>query len=254
MAKHKHSGLIKQWADGAIIQFLSHDNQWKDCLNNNPTWRDAETYRVKIPQWQQELIDHIKQGGEVEYAFHGTRWEKAEALHWHVEQATSDYDWAPQACYRKKLKKWQQDLINKVKLGKIIEYKDNAGVWRDAKSLMHNVMYGSLENYNWKQEYRVKLEPWQQDLINYIKLGKVVEVKGKTWQPADDLVRSLMTNKTYEWKSKDCYRKKPESRFVYAYEAQDGHYYMSSRLLTTTEATEFFAKLKIENYQQLQTI
>lgn len=149
--KHKHSGLIKKWADGAIIQFLSHDNQWKDCLNNNPTWREAETYRVKP-----------------------------------------------------------------------------------------------------------SLEPWQEALVEAIKNGKQVEYStGYGWEPADLLVSFLLIGRSldkYSWYTQDCYRVKPESRFVYAYEAQDGHYYMSSRLLTTTEATEFFAKLKIENYQQLQTI
>lgn len=201
MTEHKHKRLILAWANGGHIQYLQEGTStWVDCVDNHPSWMPDTEYRVKLPDWQQELVDHIHQGGEVEYAFCGTQWATAEALHWHVEQNTSDYDWAPKACYRK------------------------------------------------------KYLPWQQDLINHIKLGKVVEVKCKTWQPADDLVRSLMTNKTYEWKSKDSYRKQPEPRFAYAYEAQDGHYYISSRLLTPAEATEFFDKQNIKNYQQLTTI
>ena len=40
---HKHAELIKQWADGAQIQFLACDS-WVDC---DPAWDSFASYRVK---------------------------------------------------------------------------------------------------------------------------------------------------------------------------------------------------------------
>ena len=44
---HKHAELIKAWADGAIIQFYSHDDVWYDCTNNYPAWDVEQEYRIK---------------------------------------------------------------------------------------------------------------------------------------------------------------------------------------------------------------
>jgi hypothetical protein len=48
LTPHKHADLIKQWADGATIQFYNYGG-WQDCSENRPTWSDAFTYRVKPP-------------------------------------------------------------------------------------------------------------------------------------------------------------------------------------------------------------
>lgn len=41
-----HAHLIKQWADGAVIQYLDLSG-WRDCSNNLPAWLPALEYRVK---------------------------------------------------------------------------------------------------------------------------------------------------------------------------------------------------------------
>ena len=44
--KHKHAELIKAWADGAEIEFLSsQDNKW--YLTKLPSWEVSKTYRIK---------------------------------------------------------------------------------------------------------------------------------------------------------------------------------------------------------------
>jgi hypothetical protein len=42
---HKHAALIKAWADGAKIQILNNDGQWKDVTD--PAWLDYMIYRIK---------------------------------------------------------------------------------------------------------------------------------------------------------------------------------------------------------------
>ncbi len=44
--KHKHCELIKQWADGAVIQIKEFD-QWRDVQDNSPYWINDSEYRVK---------------------------------------------------------------------------------------------------------------------------------------------------------------------------------------------------------------
>jgi len=41
---HKHSELIKAWADGAEIQVL-YSRDWKDCVT--PLWDLENEYRIK---------------------------------------------------------------------------------------------------------------------------------------------------------------------------------------------------------------
>lgn len=45
---HKHAALIKQWADGAVIQIYNNDGQcWYDAPLNRPAWHETVTYRIK---------------------------------------------------------------------------------------------------------------------------------------------------------------------------------------------------------------
>ena len=70
--KHKHAELIKQWADGAKIQWLDSDCDW--CEAGNPSWSIETTYRIKPeprPQWQQDLIDAVKAGKIVQFNDNG---------------------------------------------------------------------------------------------------------------------------------------------------------------------------------------
>lgn len=41
---HKHAAIIKAWADGAQVQVLQANGQWRDLAN--PLWNAIE-YRVK---------------------------------------------------------------------------------------------------------------------------------------------------------------------------------------------------------------
>ena len=47
MKPHKHSELIKAWADGAEIQYQKYGYEWVDCLYNRPHWNDDIEYRIK---------------------------------------------------------------------------------------------------------------------------------------------------------------------------------------------------------------
>lgn len=101
--KQKHAELIHKWADGAVIQYLSPNNEWKDALNNNPTWNANETYRVKpvLATWQLNLIKAVKEGKEVEwYSVHQRKWMPAEALYYHVKNNTEKYAWNGEDDYR----------------------------------------------------------------------------------------------------------------------------------------------------------
>jgi hypothetical protein len=42
--KHKHSELIKKWADGAKIQIKFENDNWEDV---DPTWIEEFEYRIK---------------------------------------------------------------------------------------------------------------------------------------------------------------------------------------------------------------
>ena len=46
---HKHAEVIKAWADGAEIEFLSlSERTWEKA--STPTWKDTTEYRVKPPE------------------------------------------------------------------------------------------------------------------------------------------------------------------------------------------------------------
>lgn len=251
MIKRPHANLIHKWAEGAIIQVLDQEGQWKD--DDNPTWHPKEAYRVKQLAWRQDLIDHILQGGTVEYSLLGSTWRKAEALHCYVENKTNEYDWAHYDCYRKGLLDWQQRLVDQIRLGNQVEVLVDQ-VWRPATVLHGYVTTDDIYSYVWFTEkaYRVK---WQQDLINYIKLGKAVEVKiSNAWQPADELVSHLMTNKPYQWKTKDDYRVKEPTVYMWAYFA-NGDWHLASKLMTETQAKSRLAtKPGVEKIRQIHTI
>lgn len=59
---HKHAELIKQWADGAQIQWQRTNKEWVDT--SLPQWDSSmDTFRVKpqlIQRWAVEYLDgHI---------------------------------------------------------------------------------------------------------------------------------------------------------------------------------------------------
>ncbi len=47
MKAHKHSKLIKAWADGAIIEAQAVDGRWTHIAH--PSWDDKMKYRIRPP-------------------------------------------------------------------------------------------------------------------------------------------------------------------------------------------------------------
>jgi len=45
--KHKHCGVIKAWAEGAIVQYKDEDGTWGDCLGY-PTFYDNVEFRASL--------------------------------------------------------------------------------------------------------------------------------------------------------------------------------------------------------------
>ena len=54
---HKHAGLIKAWADGAEIEYLSDHGEWS--TSGNPYWNPLVEYRIK-PEPKPDLITECK--------------------------------------------------------------------------------------------------------------------------------------------------------------------------------------------------
>lgn len=65
---HKHRDLIRAWADGAEIEFYSHYNEaWfqLDDIRNLVKF-DSIEYRIKPPQWQEDLRQAVRNGKTIE--------------------------------------------------------------------------------------------------------------------------------------------------------------------------------------------
>ena len=92
MAKHKHAQLIHAWADGAEIEYYSTlANEWRAV--QNPVWELKTQYRIKQPQWQQDLQNALKRGDKIEYLMDGT---------WIPIYTLDNEKWATQDKYRVK--------------------------------------------------------------------------------------------------------------------------------------------------------
>jgi hypothetical protein len=68
MPKHKHSEVIKAWADGATIQYQKYEGCWFDVCNNAPHWAEESTYRVK-PEPKPDMsiyLSHLVKGLSLE--------------------------------------------------------------------------------------------------------------------------------------------------------------------------------------------
>lgn len=62
---HKHAALIKQWADGAVIQVRNQafgtadvGPEWQDA--SKPLWDDYYEYRVKPKEYPKSGLDAMK--------------------------------------------------------------------------------------------------------------------------------------------------------------------------------------------------
>ena len=52
--KHKHADLIKQWADGAQIEWLGIDGNWCS-ISGTPAWSIETVYRIK-PEPKPDIV------------------------------------------------------------------------------------------------------------------------------------------------------------------------------------------------------
>jgi hypothetical protein len=55
--KHKHADLIKQWADGAEIEWLGIDGNWCS-ISGTPSWSVETTYRIK-PTPKPDVVKYL---------------------------------------------------------------------------------------------------------------------------------------------------------------------------------------------------
>jgi hypothetical protein len=58
MKAHKHSKLIKAWADGQIIEMYS-GNRWVRAIQ--PTWDESLTYRIRPPAPDNSFLVKVTQ-------------------------------------------------------------------------------------------------------------------------------------------------------------------------------------------------
>ena len=65
---HKHAELIKAWADGSDIEFLTISGTWLDC-NPGPEWDKDMKYRIKP---EPDVVE--------------TYWVESTSLVWDVER------------------------------------------------------------------------------------------------------------------------------------------------------------------------
>jgi len=56
---HKHTAVIKAWADGAIIQYKMLKGEWINVYNNAPAWNDYDEYRVK-PEPKPDFVKYAR--------------------------------------------------------------------------------------------------------------------------------------------------------------------------------------------------
>lgn len=63
MKPHKHAELIKAWADGEPIQFLSKEGNWFDV--REPNWDINTQYRIKpTTPWTRLLFINVSIDGK----------------------------------------------------------------------------------------------------------------------------------------------------------------------------------------------
>jgi hypothetical protein len=56
MKPHKHSELIKAWADGAEIEVLDNHMEWQD-IGAYSSWNEQSIYRIK-PQSKPDVVKY----------------------------------------------------------------------------------------------------------------------------------------------------------------------------------------------------
>lgn len=76
---HKHAELIKQWADGAKIQYKDCKGNWVDC--NDPVWSKHTEYREKPTQDPYIFIEEVTlKGYRVDEYGYRTPYQRTETV------------------------------------------------------------------------------------------------------------------------------------------------------------------------------
>lgn len=97
--KHKHCELIKAWAEGAEIQYLSYINkEWIGI--KNPSWDDETEWRVKpkneFLKFRNALLK-FRDGSVHIHAYYSRDYERIEVadyfVNWIGEEQTVNVGW-----------------------------------------------------------------------------------------------------------------------------------------------------------------
>ena len=69
MKPHKHSELIKAWADGAEIERKNYNGDWESCNDSMLIWSPSNEYRIK-PESKLDVVVLISCHGKNLPLFH----------------------------------------------------------------------------------------------------------------------------------------------------------------------------------------
>lgn len=193
MKPHKHAELIKQWADGAIVQYLDGD-RWKDVNGNDPIWsREVEQYRIKPepPKYPQTRMtdDEILKAvyyGESEST--GKAREYRDAANAAIARCIQDGDVVPAAIHDRAIRalkrsgfadngaeEWKPPVTNAAEgmvpeamLDKLYDRAMEAAVAR----MLANSLGGREMFYGWRGLLHELLHIDKQAIIEAVKHGK----------------------------------------------------------------------------------
>ena len=97
--KHKHCGVIKAWAEGAIVQYKDKDGTWGDCLGH-PAFYDNVEYRASLafvegkPVFEGDVLYVGSMKATVRYSDRSTEYLKVVRMcgsEYHI----SNFSWTP---------------------------------------------------------------------------------------------------------------------------------------------------------------
>lgn len=136
MKPHKHAALIKEWSDGAEIEFSrSVDTRWLPCPV--PFWHLDVLYRVKpTPHKHQDLIDAFMAGDKT-IQFQGAL---GTGPWYYIHAAQNEFeDGFPHDLNMRRAHKWQKEMDAHAAGEKIqVRYVEcPPSIWRDMQRVPH---------------------------------------------------------------------------------------------------------------------
>lgn len=187
---HKHSAIIKAWADGATIQFRDRPSTTWDMCMGNPEFRLEAEYRA-LDQ-HQDARDAYAAGKQIEF-----RCASDPNGPWN--DVGGEPCWFSNLVYRAKQPaphKWQH-VLDAQAAGKPIQAK-----WEGSKYWVDG--WGGYDCNDPGAEYRIKHK--YQDVIDALAAG--VKIEFKSQMPPYDWIESELSpdsgalDRTYEWRVK----------------------------------------------------